>query len=91
MRKILLACVLMLLLGACGGAENATLSADGAATTTVVGAQTTTTAVPETTAATTKAPDGPAAPDFELELSDGSTFVLSEAQKPIYMVFWAEW
>lgn len=35
--------------------------------------------------------DGPAAPDFSLVLSDGSTFVLSEAAKPVYMVFWAEW
>ena len=35
--------------------------------------------------------DGPAAPDFSLELSDGSTFVLSEETRPVYMVFWAEW
>jgi hypothetical protein len=35
--------------------------------------------------------DGPPAPDFELELSDGSTFRLSDEQKPVYIVFWAEW
>ncbi len=35
--------------------------------------------------------DGPAAPDFSLVLSDGSTFTLSEGSKPVYMVFWAEW
>ena len=35
--------------------------------------------------------DGPAAPDFELLLADGSTFRLSDEEKPVYMVFWAEW
>ncbi|MBT8200894.1 MAG: hypothetical protein KJO36_10280 [Acidimicrobiia bacterium] len=31
------------------------------------------------------------APDFSLSLDDGSTFVLSEATSPTYLVFWAEW
>ncbi|MDX2344610.1 MAG: hypothetical protein QNL12_13190 [Acidimicrobiia bacterium] len=31
--------------------------------------------------------DGPPAPDFELALSDGSTFALSAEQKPVYIVF----
>jgi hypothetical protein len=31
------------------------------------------------------------APDFDLLLSDGSTFVLSEETRPVFMVFWAEW
>lgn len=31
------------------------------------------------------------APDFSLELANGSTFVLSEETRPVYMVFWAEW
>ncbi|MDX2344613.1 MAG: hypothetical protein QNL12_13205, partial [Acidimicrobiia bacterium] len=35
--------------------------------------------------------DGPPAPDFELALADGSTFALSAEQKPVYVVFWAEW
>lgn len=35
--------------------------------------------------------DGPPAPDFELALADGSSFSSSAAEKPIYMVFWAEW
>ena len=35
--------------------------------------------------------DGPPAPDFELALADGSVFRLSDEQKPVYMVFWAEW
>jgi len=48
---------------------------------------------PTTTAATT-APvvvDGPPAPDFSLALADGTEFTLSAEQKPVYMVFWAEW
>jgi hypothetical protein len=35
--------------------------------------------------------DGPAAPDFVLALADGSAFSLSDEQKPVYLVFWAEW
>ena len=35
--------------------------------------------------------DGPPAPDFELVLNDGEAFTLSGEQKPVYMVFWAEW
>jgi hypothetical protein len=35
--------------------------------------------------------DGPAAPDFQLALADGSTFSLTGEEKPVYMVFWAEW
>ncbi len=36
-------------------------------------------------------PQGPIAPDFALTLGDGGTFTLSEGEKPVYMVFWAEW
>ena len=35
--------------------------------------------------------EGTAAPDFALALSDGSEFSLSDEQKPVYLVFWAEW
>ena len=35
--------------------------------------------------------EGPAAPDFTFALADGSTFSLSDEQKPVYLVFWAEW
>lgn len=31
------------------------------------------------------------APDFSLELGDGSTFMLSQEVLPVFMVFWAEW
>ncbi|MEX1207352.1 MAG: hypothetical protein WD652_05685 [Acidimicrobiia bacterium] len=50
--------------------------------TTVPGAVTTTSRV---------APDGEAAPDFTLALGEGGEFTLSDEQKPVYMVFWAEW
>lgn len=52
---------------------------------------------PTTTTATPPVPsepvivDGPPAPDFALALDDGRGFILSEEQKPVYMVFWAEW
>jgi len=35
--------------------------------------------------------EGTPAPDFSLAMGDGSTFVMSEAAKPVYLVFWAEW
>lgn len=35
--------------------------------------------------------DGPAAPDFTLALGDGSSFTLSDTDRPVYLVFWAEW
>ncbi len=48
---------------------------------------------PTSTEATDAPPvvDGPAAPDFALALGSGETFVLSDEQKPVYLVFWAEW
>ena len=46
---------------------------------------------PETTEPAGPSFDGPPAPDFELALADGSTFRLSDEQKPVYLVFWAEW
>ena len=33
----------------------------------------------------------PIAPDFTLTLQPEGEFTLSEAGKPVYMVFWAEW
>ena len=45
----------------------------------------------ESTEASAPSFDGPAAPGFELALNDGSTFRLTDEEKPVYMVFWAEW
>jgi cytochrome oxidase Cu insertion factor (SCO1/SenC/PrrC family) len=36
-------------------------------------------------------PEGPEAPDFTLTLASGDSFTLSAEQKPVYMIFWAEW
>lgn len=36
-------------------------------------------------------PEGPDAPDFILTLGQGGEFSPSAEDKPIYMVFWAEW
>jgi hypothetical protein len=36
-------------------------------------------------------PDGPMAPVVTLELDDGSTYTLADAQRPVMFVFWAEW
>jgi hypothetical protein len=44
-----------------------------------------------TTAAPAIIVDGPPAPDFTLALETGGDFTLSAEEKPVYMVFWAEW
>lgn len=46
----------------------------------------------ETTSTTTRVrPDGRDAPDFALALGQGGEFRLSDEERPVYMVFWAEW
>jgi thiol-disulfide isomerase/thioredoxin len=75
-RLPLLVVLLALVAAACGGS-----STPEATTTTGGGAAAT------TVAATT----GPAAPDFTLDLADGTTFTLSGDDTPVYLVFWAEW
>lgn len=37
------------------------------------------------------AAQGALAPDVTLRLASGEDFVLSAEQKPVYLVFWAEW
>lgn len=91
----------MVLAAGCGG----TITQDTGTTT--VASDTTTTAPPATDTSTTEAPsttedpdpdsttrptsDRPVAPDFSLELGDGGVYTLSEGEKPVYLVFWAEW
>lgn len=41
--------------------------------------------------ATDTTSDRPLAPDFTLDLGDGGTYTLSEGERPVYLVFWAEW
>jgi hypothetical protein len=97
--------LLVFALGAasCSGTEASsetivsTTTTEGRVTTSTMEAETsdpetsTTAATTATTEAAPPALDGPPAPDFTLALADGTDFVLSEEQKPVYMVFWAEW
>lgn len=95
MRKLsALFAVLGLMAVACGGPASApeattTEAQPAGSTTTVPGS--TTTAAPGGTTSSTVAVDGPPAPDFTLALGTGGEFTLSAEQKPVYMVFWAEW
>lgn len=100
MRRVSAFVALALVVAACGGTAGTeptaaeTTAAGGVASTT--GASSTT-AAPGTTApgaVTTTSrvpPEGDAAPDFTLALGEGGEFTLSDEQKPVYMVFWAEW
>lgn len=102
MRKsVLLLAALALVAAGCGGS---TADAEPGTTRATVDESTTSstadgtgstggTTLPPTSTSTTAPPavDGPPAPDFALALADGSEFVLSAEQKPVYMVFWAEW
>ncbi|MEA2000674.1 MAG: hypothetical protein U9N84_02110 [Actinomycetota bacterium] len=104
MRKGLLLVTFALIAASCGGPGepaaastaapvNVDSSSEAAATPSTVSTATTDTdpaATPITTAASPSF-DGPPAPDFELVLADGSVFRLSDEQKPVYVVFWAEW
>ena len=87
---------------ACSGGEAAeTVSSSSVATTEAASPGTTAAEAPandvttSVAAPTDSAPalpdDAPPAPDFTLALDDGSEFVLSAEQKPVYVVFWAEW
>ena len=107
MRRITaLIAVLTLVLAACGGGGETSsptetageTSAPTTSTTTEAPAESDSTAPGATSGATDSpapdrvTPDGPAAPDFELALgSGGGVFSLSGEQKPVYVVFWAEW
>jgi len=50
-----------------------------------------TTPVPSEPADLLPRPEGPSAPDFTMVLASGESFTLSDEQKPVYMIFWAEW
>jgi hypothetical protein len=88
---------------ACSSGDEATetVSSSSVATTEAASPGTTATEAPandvttSVAAPTDSAPalpdDAPPAPDFTLALDDGSEFVLSAEQKPVYVVFWAEW
>jgi ABC-type glycerol-3-phosphate transport system substrate-binding protein len=106
-RRVSIVAVLALILAACGGGEgdaipevvttapaNATTpdSAAPAANTPEDGSVTTTTTGGANSGERPAPnPDRQIAPDFTLNLGSGSTFVLSEETRPVFMVFWAEW
>jgi len=105
MRKPLLLLAIALVAAACGGTGESTV--DQAPATTVASSEVSATPettvaaeepagaagseAPATTEASAPSHDGPAAPDFELDLNDGTTFTLAGEEKPVFMVFWAEW
>jgi hypothetical protein len=96
MRIRLTAISLMLLAAACGGGDLATQTqapaptvSDGSATQPTAGSPgSTVTLAPTATAAPA---EGPIAPDFTTILSDGTEFNLASHDRPVYLVFWAEW
>ena len=103
MRRLALLCVLIALLAsACSGGSTsgtttlpATTTTVGAAATTAPTGPTATTAggAATTTAAATSTtePPGVPAPDFTLALGYGGAFTLSAEERPVLLVFWAEW
>jgi len=64
---------------------------DATATATVSADPDEPTATATTSDAVREKPDGNPAPDFVLALGEGGEFSPSSEDKPIYMVFWAEW
>lgn len=73
-------------------ADQTTSSAAGQAdTTTVPNSSDTGAGSTGSTEVTAPKPEGPVAPNFTLALASGNDFVLADAAKPVYMVFWAEW
>jgi hypothetical protein len=86
-----IALVLVLVISACGGSTSAPDESSPVFPTTTAasagdGSSHASSAAPERLR-----PEGPDAPDFTLALGQGGEFTLSEEQKPVYMVFWAEW
>jgi len=98
MRYRVLAVSLMLVAAACGG-SGATVATTGTPSTTSASTGPATTSAPGstenpgTTTATTQAlrAEGLVAPSFVTTLSDGSQFNMGEHDRPVYLVFWAEW
>lgn len=96
MRKTARSLAMALIVACAAGPSTATtLSTEPGSTTTPRATSTTIDPPPATTAATTTTPATTAArdlaPEFSLQLGDGSDFVLSAEQKPVFLVFWAEW
>jgi hypothetical protein len=86
--------VLVLAIAACGGVGGADLPSTTTSEATadrdsgVVAPDVTTTTVGDQTTTTNSRPP---APDFTLGLGGGGSYTLSKGEKPVYLVFWAEW
>ena len=92
MRRALLILVFALVAGACGGADDAstpTAVPTTASSGTTAGGEGTT--APDAFEEPEVLAGAEPASDFSLALGDGGEFSLSDEQKPVYMVFWAEW
>lgn len=94
--RLRLALIALVLAACSGGTGGSTTETPG--TTTVPPTSAASSTVSPSTEATTAPPpgggsitEGPAAPDFTLELGTGGTYTLSEGSKPVFLVFWAEW
>jgi len=89
-RTIILALGIALIGAACGDAGSATTTVTAEVPTEAP--DTPADSSPPASAGGVPLPDDAvAAPDFELALGDGGSFQLSDTQKPVYLVFWAEW
>lgn len=84
MKRFLLFTTLVVLTAAC--------AADSDGPTAV---ESTTSAVTESTTSVTGNPeiptDAPDAPDFVFTLGDGTEYHLGSDNKPVYLIFWAQW
>jgi len=95
MRRALI--VMLLVAASCGGAD----SAGSSGTDPAGGGDLGSPLVPVPEDVSAASPDGAAlpsvpedatpAPDFTLALADGGDFVLGDEQRPVYLIFWAEW
>jgi hypothetical protein len=101
-RPVLLLGAFAIIVASCGGGSDTASSTSTSSESPVTTSPVTTTPVttsPATTsppgveapATTVPAVEGPAAPDFTLALGDGGEFTLSAEEKPVYLIFWAEW
>jgi len=98
MRRIAAISVLAVIASACApttsSSTTASTTADISTTAPTVPSSSTTAGTGTTGVTSTTVrdrPEGVAAPDFTLALGEGGEFTLSDEQKPVYMVFWAEW
>lgn len=94
-RLVALAAVAFTIVGCSGDVATETTTASEASPTSISSDTPTSTESPSTTIAgpqtTVTISDRPLAPEFTLELGEGGEYTLSEGEKPVYLVFWAEW